>query len=430
MVEKAMGEGTRRAKNMMRELEHPDGYGDGLPALEYWNDPKNFASFSDTLIEAAIAVGYSGDREDRSAVCRYIMDCGAKRGIDISPWKRSLQNWLRRKEDIKADGGRKRFGEPDRDEQTRDRIYQICFALDMKPDQVKDFFRRGYWERVVNYKSESECVYWYCLQRGLSYERAVTILKRVQEEREGTQETEHFPMEPTAAIGQAVLACPDERALVRYLVDHKESFLQKNVTAIAKVEKLLADGKELAKKLDEKENKPADRFFRGKRDVTDERYLNFLYGVFARTHKKGKYICKDPYSGPRKSFPLGYARANIPSAHQLSKIRKGGDGGMMNDSIRKTLVFLDFAHFALGEKLAEYDQDVRRMPAGKKSGSGGSHYASFLKEINEILEESDFPELYLRNPYDWLFAYCVFVPSRETRDDVSLEAFRGMFYRE
>lgn len=53
-----------------------------------------------------------------------------------------------------------------------------------------------------------------------------------------------------------------------------------------------------------------------------------------------------------------------------------------------------------------------------------------MKEINEILEESDFPELYLRNPYDWLFAYCVFVPSRETRDDVSLEAFRGMFYRE
>ena len=406
----SMGESTMLAQD--NAFAFPDEDDGTLLALEYWRDPDHFASFADMLAQAAVTAGYDGDPQDRSAVCRYIIGRGAEKGISFEEWKKTLQNWVNGKE-------------VGRDEKARDRVYQLCFALDMSSDQVRDFFRRGYWERVVNYRAENECVYWYCLKKGLPYARAVEILEQVRQAREAARETEEYPLESTMAIGQAVLSCPDEAALVRCLVERTEAFAQKSTTAVAQVERLLKKGKELFGELyhkgkltgyyseDQVPEMVEDEEERRKRrkgepveeeSVSTERFLNCIYGVPARTYgikeeddsgegdgkKKRGYLPKDPLAGAGGSFPLGYARKCIPSDAQLDKILAGQSD---HDSARKALVFLHFATFVL-EKMAAGVED-------------GDVYDEFLDEVNQSLLKSGFPELYLRNPYDWLFAYCM-----------------------
>ncbi len=374
------GENTRLAYDNIFAL--PDEDGGPLLAREYWNELQNFASFADMLAEEAVVSGYDGDPRDRPAVCRYIIRRGAEKGIPFEEWKKTLQNWLNGKE-------------VGRDAKARDRVYQLCFALDMTPDRVKDFFRRAYWERVVNYRAENECVYWYCLEKGLPYARSVEILEKVRAAGEMTRGMEEHVSEPTAAIGRAVLSCPDEEALVRCLAERAEAFARKSTTAVAKVEKLLEDGKRFLQELCRAGKMaayyPEDETPTGEERVSTERFLNYIYGVPARTYDdKGNYLRKDPLAGAGGSFPLGYAGKCIPSDAQIDKILAGEAD---HDSIRKALVLLHFASFVLG-----------RMAAGVKDGD---LYDDFLDEVNASLLESGYPELYLRNPYDWLFAYCM-----------------------
>lgn len=402
------GDLTLKAEDYLFAL--PEGEEEAVKiGLEYWFDSGNFTNFSDGLVNAAVSSGYNGKPDDRPAVCQYILHIADKAGIPLEKEKRNIQNWLNEK------------NPPSRNQAGRDTVFRICFALNMNLPTVKSFFRKVYWERPFNFRDISECVYYYCFQHGYSYVHAKEILKKVELEQKGKSSEEFTRMIPEKI--NAFLSEEEDDKLVQYLAQHYESFQIKEKTATQKIEALLKECKKCVDdlfdqfpetyKLDgivghflsDNEDEVHDKKNRLK---GNEKLLNFIYGIPSRTFDEhGNYIKKSVENDISGAFPLNYARSNLPSPAQLKSILNGRV--KISDSIRKALILLDFFQFAANNMLN----------CGGTDHSFNDFYDDFEAEINSILNECGFPEIYLRNPYDWLFYYCA------SRDD-PLSALREM----
>ena len=377
--------------------------------LEYWFNSNNFSSFSDGLVEAAISSGYNGRPDDLSGVCQYVLHAADKKGIPLEKEKRNIQNWLNEK------------NPPSRNTAGRDTVFRICFALGMDLPDVKSFFRKVYWERPFNFRDISECVYYYCFQHGYSYSHAEEILQKVESQQKG-KASEELTRKIPDTIDTFLEEEKDDK-FVQYLAQHYESFQIKEKTAAKRIEALLKDCKKCVDDLFDRfpETYKLDgingHFLPDHGDEDDsqknslkgnEKLLNFIYGIPARTFDEhGNYMKKRIENDIARAFPLNYARSNLPSSAQLKNILNGSV--KLSDSIRKSLILLDFFQFAANNKLARESSDH----------SFNDFYDDFEAEVNLLLNECGFPEIYLRNPYDWLFYYCA------SRDD-PLAALRDM----
>lgn len=377
--------------------------------LEYWFNSKNYSSFSDGLVKAVISSGYNGSPDDRPAVCQYILHAADKAGIPLEKEKRNIQNWLNEK------------NPPSRNLAGRDTVFKICFALKMDFPTVKSFFRKVYWERPFNFRNLSECVYYYCFQHGYSYSHAKEILEKVKSQQKGGS-SEEFTRKIPETI-DAFLSEEEDDKLVQYLSQHYGSFQIKEKTAAKIIEDLLKDCKKCVDELFDRFPETckldgidghflpdnADEEYDEKNNLKgNEKLLNFIYGIPARTFDEhGNYMKKSVENDIARAFPLNYARSNLPSPAQLKNILNGTV--KFSDSIRKALILLDFFQFSVNNMLNRANTDH----------SFNDVYGDFEAEVNLLLNECGFPEIYLRNPYDWLFYYCA------SRDD-PLSALREM----
>lgn len=388
MVILGKGELTQKAEDVLFGLPEDEDQAVKI-GLEYWFCKDNFSNFSDGLTNLAISAGYCGHSEDKTEVCRYILDVAKNSDVPLLAQKRNIQNWLRES------------NPPSRTKDGRDVIFRICFALNLSLAAVENFFRKVYWERPFNFRDLKECIYYYCFKNGLSYSDAERILSKVELQKNETAQADH-----TALIRQNVELSDSDEDIVRYLAGHYSSFGVNAQTAINRISMLLQSCKQTVDELYEREpgkfeiygmknhitpaDEPTDSAL-GADLKGNEKLLNIIYGIPSRTFEGGKYVKKSCDNDIKKSFPLKYAQSNIPSVAQLKSILSGTIKEA--DGIRKALILLDFYQFA-----AQVELGVER--------DENDFYGDFESEVNQILAECGFAEIYLRNPYDWLFYYC------------------------
>lgn len=211
----------------------------------------------------------------------------------------------------------------------------------------------------------------------------------------------------TEQVGLAISKMNSEDELIKYLVENRSAFEKtQNQTAIAKIKELYEECKELAikehKRLHINDNISV-------KSIDD--LLEAITGYNARATYEGKKVYKTSIS---KSKLPAAVRKNFPQREQFKQVeqfKQNEKDTASFDVIRKFLIMLKFYHF-FANALIENAEELEK----------NSFFREFVDETNEMLAKCGYVQLYLRNPYDAVFAYCAYGAANP------LDEFKNVIY--
>lgn len=354
--------GTQLVEGRLFEYNFEENDFPGKADMEKLNTVTNFNEY---VANYAKLCGYSEDTEDTGKLASFL---GAKckdAGVNIN--RQTLVNWLTKGLPANTEGG-------------RENKYRLCFALQMNGQQTREFFLKAYLERPFNYKDIHEAVYFFCLNNGLPYADAVRIIS-------GIESTDIVPNpyadNVTEQIGERLSGIKTEEEFLRYITENRSGFTFQNQTATERISRLKDSCMVIAPKEyaisynDDKEINVGN---------IDE-LLNVIYGYAARATKNKKPIYRKSIN--QSNFPALIKR-NWPQREQFAQILEKKTASY--DVIRRALIMLTFYDFvanATVNKALEY-----------------GIFDEFTDEMNTVLAECGYVQLYWRNPFDWMIGYC------------------------
>ena len=65
---------------------------------------------------------------------------------------------------------------PKKSEDSRRKMFAIAFALKLNPDETANLFHKVYLDRAFNQRNYKELIYYYCLNRGASFQNAEDMI--------------------------------------------------------------------------------------------------------------------------------------------------------------------------------------------------------------------------------------------------------------
>lgn len=380
-----------------------------VPGKEYIEMLEYSSPFADKLRERAVVLSYSGDLADMEALRAFLFqllqrEAGIINEKNARVWKENLRNWLVPKK------GNPAPVMPGK----RESVYLLCFALRMNALEAGEFFIKGYLERPYNFKDLKETVYFYCLNNGLHYADAVDLYhkaKAIPFQKDPLAETD------TATIGRMVSEFHDEEAFLDYIRQNRWSFETRSISAKKKITELITQCKRCAtiefnafryddqsdaiavleKKIaqhdpdDPKQKNTKFDLVPLEDTVVDnaESLLSIIYGYYSRAinNDAPEYI---KTINKNSHFPKLIRENMLANAQQLAAVQKG----TAPDSImRNALVLFSFYYFYSNAKANNYTNAV-------------DLFDEFVDEVDTVLIECGFGQLYWRNPYDWMIGYC------------------------
>ena len=370
---------------------------DTVPGKEYIEKLNCVTNFYDYTWKFAKDKGYEQDREDVKALIQYITKkCAEQKDVNGKPLvsAATIKNWLENAfaEDNDWTG-------PAGNQAGRENVYKLCFALGLNAEETSDFFLKAYLERPYNYKNIHEAVYFFCLNKGLTYNDAERIIAKI----EGMPFFENAEAQNvTEAIRNEIQKKNTEDELIRYIVENRSGFNVQNQTAKKHILDLIEECKKLAEQelAGSCEDPTAEKI-----SITNvDSLLNAIYGYSARsiqvdkkdqtTHGSAKatYVKKYDKSISKSNFPK-LIKENFPQRQQRENILVGKASF---DVIRKTLIMLNFYHF-FAEATINQEEEYSKY-----------WFDEFVDETNILLADCGYVRLYWRNPYDWMFGYCAY----------------------
>lgn len=364
---------TQLAQDSIFELD----YDEYLPGIEIIENFDEILLFKNAVLKRAAALSFSGST-DSELVSFLVSLCKDSRAI-IS--RQTLTNWIT-------------SGTPNGSSQSRENVYKLCFALKFNEKSTEEFFLKAYLEKPFNFKSISECVYYYCLKNGLAFSEACRIIDEINNTPVSQAD---FAEEDTITMGNTIRKITNEKKLKEYISENKELFGEHSKTALKELNHLIESCMTIANE----ENK---NYGNGKEIKSIDALLSIIYGYSARetvSDKSGKRKKLFATSISKSRFPK-YIKSNFPQRQQLENILKGKG---TFDSIRKALVILEFYNF-YGDALIKHK-------------SSPDLFDEFTDELNLLLEECSYIQMYWRNPLDWMIGYCAYA-------DNPLDEFRGL----
>ena len=396
------GNATQLAFDKFFELPEDDN----VPAIEYIQNLDEVTVFKDACVKKILSLSPELDVSDNEKIINFMLQAFKEKNIEAE--EKTIRRWIIKTKDIP-------------ESYNRETVYKICFALSMNEKEAEEFFLKGYLERAFNFKNINESVYYFCLKNGLPYSEAQEIINEIEQKDDIDN--------PNADSISAIIAVnidsiQDKNELIDYIVKNRSGFVRQNTTAIEIIKKLLPKCYEVAtldntfeknalnmdKKKQEKNNN--DENGKNKKNtentetnktypVTNEdELLAVIYGYSARATENRENVFQRSISDKNASkFPLLIKR-NFPQREQLKNLL---NGKASNDVIRKALIMFNFYYFFAEAKFGS--------EANKKSSKEISEYENgafdeFVDEMNGILEECGFVQLYWRNPFDWFIGYC------------------------
>ena len=373
MKEYQYNDATRLMEDKITEYDFDSSDFPGKADMEAL-DP--VATFSEYVHKHAVRCGYTNDTADTGALATFVSEKCKEAQVNIS--RQTLVNWLTK-------------GLPANTASGRENVYRLCFALQMDAQQTGEFFLKAYLERPFNYKDIHEATYFFCLNSGYPYTDAQRIIATI----ESSQVEENSDADNiTEQIGQRISELKTEDEFLRYMTENRSGFAIQNQSATEKIKEIIDKCKELAPK-EYAINCDDDKAITA--DNVDE-LLNIIYGYSARATANGEAIYKKTIS--KSNFP-DLIKRNWPQREQFSQILEKKTASY--DVIRRALIMLTFYDFAASAAVAEY----------KRTGAAADEFfifTEFTDEMNTVLAECGYVQLYWRNPFDWMIGYCAMSP--------------------
>mgnify|MGYP003289492044 CR=1 FL=1 len=370
---------------------------------------------------------YSGDLTNEEEKTDYLFKKMKELPCNIS--KSTIKAWI---------SGTQR---PKVEPSSRERMYQICFALQLSYENVKWFFHHVYLDRCFNCHTIKEAVYSYCFQHNLTYATALQLIQTVSEAPEQTTPIEKIP-NYTKFVQEQISSFQSEEELLYFLITNKHNFHAWNQTALSHIYTLIEeitgskDNKQPIEEL-KKTRKDLLRYKLRKDKFHSETAFQHLNKIEEEKYQASglllREICKDAKEKPTANetfgeniletlkskntysidFVLQYLlgtsigiqkkknipnsiRVNFPSKKTFSDIldTEKAKTSESYDAIRKALILLKFYTFWCGVKL----QDPRYKGYSPEQLSN-----SYQEETSFLLFQCGYEDLYAGNPYDGIF---------------------------
>ena len=347
-----------------------------------------FRPFSEGVDEFIQERGYDGDLNDVDAKVAFIRAAFEKANM-TSP--REIREWF--------------SGQP----VTRDTVFQLCFAFGLDGGDTDEFFRRIYTkERSFDCHQLQEAIYYFCLNNGFTWADALDIQS-------------HLPLVGnrvssdvvyTGSIIEELNGLTTKEELIAYLIENIDKFSDSNVTAYDTIRRLwkqaagpngllMREREQLPSILDDAATGVKSRLRAGKTGVKPwDAYLAILQldkdeVKQLKAERSIRPILKKMHTDAQDSFP---------DRQGIDKILRGEH--VSYERVRKWLVLLTFYTFWAQKAVKEGNYEATPEDANR-----------CLTSMNQHLVDAGYPELFVGNPYDWIFFFA-------SKSDEPLYAFR------
>lgn len=337
-----------------------------------------FRPFSAAMDEFISEHGYAGDPADTDAKVQFIRSAFEREQM-VPP--REIREWFTQNQPVR-----------------RETVFQICFAFHLDSAETDEFFRRYYArERSFNCHQVLEAIYYFCLLNGLSYARAQEIYEKVPKAGKGGAGSE---VVYTASIIAELNGLASEEELVEYLSRNIDKFGVDNVTAYETIRRLwertagpdgllIQERQSLSSILDDRATGRQYVLRAGENGV---RLWEAYLAIFQLDRKEVQQLDTDRSIRPILDRLHAQAQDSFPDRQGIDRILRGEH--VSYERVRKWLVLLAFYTFWARKAVA----------AGNYAAESGDADRC-LTRMNQYLMDAGYPEMYVGNPYDWIFFY-------------------------
>lgn len=378
------GEFTRLAFERILEIDQT--LTEELPGIEEMESLDPAMLFREGINNRLVKLRFNGDIDSVDCQIDFLRRQFQKNKVEPRISDATLKNWLTK-------------AAPAGNEKGRENVFKLCFALEMNAGEAAEFFLKAFLNRPYNYKKTNEAVYYFCLRNRMSYIDAERIIAAVQNiSLSQAAQKEMY----TEQVGYEISNITDEAELIRYLAKNRHSEEEQHYTSSERIKSMLDSCFELAQK---------ETLLSRGTSVTVrsvDALLDVIYDYDADSMRKNeKKTIQD------SKFPK-CVKTNWIDRQAFHNIEKHLT--RTEDVYRKALVLLKFysyyadAYCKARSKITEDEIDFRE-------------YADdFEAELEMVLAECGYIQLYKRNPFDWLILYCAAFPN-------PLSAFRDIISR-
>lgn len=373
----------------------------------------SFHKFSDSLDFFIRRNGYVGSPEDVSEKEIFLKSAFEKAGI---PVPRGIREWYTKGKGI-----------------SRTTAFQICFAFGLDKKETDDFFRRVMLARSFDCHVMEEAVYYYCICNRRDYKEAVRLLEEAPLNQIPNIAKSRMTFDGDILFTSSIMKEIDQfksgDELLAYFRKNINKFGYNHASATESLQKLWKKIQKKGDGLADLEKEKIQRFSiktGAERSISE--ILKQILGLDEveeveeetnlKTHQEPLYVLKSDRSiAPLlKGNPLlpEIAQKQFPNRQTLEKILKGNH--VDTESIRKTLILTYFYYFWIQkalfrqekEKIEITEENIRliRLLNMVVYQAGPGDEERFMTDINHRLLEVGYPDLYVGNPYDWIFVYC------------------------
>ncbi len=339
-----------------------------------------FRPFSVAMTEFISERGYDGEASDIAAKVAFIRAAFSKAGMDAP---REVREWFTLQQPVK-----------------RDTIFQICFAFGLDGVETDAFFRRIYArERSFNCHQVQEAIYYFCLNNGLTWADAMEIQSRVplagKEKKDGD-------VVYTGSIIAELNHLETKDELITWLNENIDQFTASNVTAYETIRRLWRitagpDGLLLQEQaslsltsiLDDPTTGQRKKLHAGADGI---RLYDAYLAILQLDKNDVKRLDTDRSIRPILEKLHDSAQESFPDRQGIDRILRGEV--VSYERVRKWLILLTF-----------YTWWARKAIEKGNYEADPGDAARCITAMNQYLIDSGYPELYVGNPYDWIFFY-------------------------
>lgn len=402
---------TQDYENKFWELEPPNDENFNS-AADYLAFAEHFRSFPEGLTILLQKSGYSGEDTIKSKT-QFLYNKFQRISYEIH--KRTIQKWF---------SGKTR---PNYRQEDRERIFALCFALNLSIQDVNWFFSHVVFDRSFNCRCSNEAIYYYCFLNHLSYSHASKLIDEFKTFSPTHPMRKITKTTSTKSIMNDIrdISCDEE--LMEYLSNNTYNLSLNNQTARNYINKLLDrikgkdSDKQVIKSIKSGMRNPQlkeqiqqcgyvvqeyIKFYMDNNSFIDIDIssINFMLSIILNPISN-----KTPFSKNKNLVKA--IQLNFPNKQKFSQILSStkNPGSPSYDSIRKILILLYFYSYWFSNQYCDLANREKDFDA----------YDTYVDQTNDLLESCGFDELYYGNPYDWLFLYA-------SRADIPLDTFRGI----
>ena len=335
-----------------------------------------FRSCWDALTLFLLQNGYQGEKDNPQAKIQFIKTKMKQQNV-ARP--RKMNEWFTTMEKLSAENA-----------------YLICFAFDLSLAEVKTFFQKVYLDRCFDCHQLKDAIYYYCFSHQYSYEQAQQLIDKCPKLEDSNQALPEDIIYTETILNRLDHIQNDEE-LISFFCEHRHYFGYNNATATLYIKELW---QEIVK-----ENGLAEqeKILLGQSNEKSDSVWSIFLQMLGLENVRGSQINAKRSLKPiltNNDFINSIAEDAFPSRNTLLSVLDGKH--VAYRSVRKLLILLKFYQYWMEIAIQKHRQgmDLTVCYLANMQERERCRY-----KMNRYLMDAGYHELYIGNPYDWLFLW-------------------------